>query len=367
MKYLLSLLAGLVTLASLVRGQVFRLPDTSACQKSKLLFLWRRLNAWSAQLWSKLLYCNHRNQSNFNFLKTFQELSMRPDLASPIISLGVKLVGIPSWTGRGPGTTAGSSAWTPSASPPRLRMTGWRTSWGTMTLPTYGLEVESVTSRGVRGRTFSQQSGMVGTGPPRARGFLHQTGADSVTGVNLEELVSHNLTTESRGKEEVMKPVSPSSTTFTRWITLFYPLGWLTIFPNSIWGSCLDSFFCHGPMNLILDYTYLEFCWWNSEIEILKFATSICVRKYNAYILDPRIPIPKCIEYVSRCIKLELGSCHAKVIHFYSLSTCCMCAESLQDSIIVSKKIQAHFKLCLNHLVFLQNLSHFSYFSVDKE
>ena len=85
-----------------------------------------------------------------------------------------------------------------------------------MTLPTYGLEVESVTSRGVRGRTFSQQSGMVGTGHPQAREFHHQTGADSVTGANLEELVSHNLTTESRGKEEVMKPVSPSSTTFTR-------------------------------------------------------------------------------------------------------------------------------------------------------
>ena len=45
MKYLLSLLAGLVTLASPARGQVFRLPDTSACQKSKLLCLCRPLPA----------------------------------------------------------------------------------------------------------------------------------------------------------------------------------------------------------------------------------------------------------------------------------------------------------------------------------
>ena len=85
-----------------------------------------------------------------------------------------------------------------------------------MTLPTSGLEEENATSRAVTGRTYSQLSGMGGTGPPQVRGLLHLAHADIVTGVGLVALVSHNLITGNRDREEVMKHVLPSSTTFTR-------------------------------------------------------------------------------------------------------------------------------------------------------
>ena len=102
MKHLFpSLAAALLSLATEGRGQVFRLPNTSACQKSK-----RRSK--------KFFYWNHSGQSpvsqilkfKLNFW-TFQGLSTRADLANPITSPGWQQAGTPRWTGRGPGTIAG--------------------------------------------------------------------------------------------------------------------------------------------------------------------------------------------------------------------------------------------------------------------
>ena len=113
MKYLFPLLA--LAAAQLARAQVFRLPNTSACQKSKPRPPRSKLLYWNrGRLAELLLYlCKIVNFS------TLQGLSTRRGSASPTTSRGRQRAAPPSGAGRGRGTTAGSSAWTRSPSPPR--------------------------------------------------------------------------------------------------------------------------------------------------------------------------------------------------------------------------------------------------------
>ena len=116
MKYLFPLLA--LAAAQLARAQVFRLPNTSACQKSKPRPPRSKLLYWNrGRLAELLLYlCKIVNFS------TLQGLSTRRGSASPTTSRGWRRAAPPSGAGRGRGTTAGSSAWTRSPSPPRSQL-----------------------------------------------------------------------------------------------------------------------------------------------------------------------------------------------------------------------------------------------------
>ena len=84
------------------RGQVFRLPTSAACQDSK----------------------SGPDQISVIHWEIFQELFTEKGSASHTTSPGWRWGRTGSGPGRRPGTTAGTSAWTPSASAPGQRMTG---------------------------------------------------------------------------------------------------------------------------------------------------------------------------------------------------------------------------------------------------
>merc|ERR1712098_342175 len=143
------------------------------------------------------------------------EWSMRENLVRLTTSPGWRLDLTPSGTGSRPGTTAGSSAWTPSPLLPCLRLNGLEMSSVTRSFTIYGLEVGSVTSKDARGGIYSQQSSMVGTGLLQGRGYLHLGNVDTVSGPSLEVSGNPSLTIERLCREARMKDVLEYSTTST--------------------------------------------------------------------------------------------------------------------------------------------------------
>ena len=149
---------------------------------------------------------------------------MLRDLANLTISLGRRLGQTRSGTGRGPETTAGSSAWTPYLLTPRRRAPGWPTWSGKRNFTTSGQEAGSAISKDVTGKTCSHWYRMAGTGLLLAREFQPQELVATVIGLILGGWGKLSQITEKRSKGARTRLVLVFLTMFTRYRNLWSSL-----------------------------------------------------------------------------------------------------------------------------------------------